>query len=240
MNALIVLRLVVPVLLFVSWPFSDLELGAGKGDYQVKLDERYGIARRESTEINITDRGRLMIPKLGRSGQESAGPLYEVYWNSRCVFAKYHGFVHIAGMIDRISSHTFVVKRGSRRMQGPLSEKKLKSVARGCGVRGQIPWMSVRQAYIWSLETYPDQRWNPDFLKANLVATFWHGLLLLVMLLPVFLGLTLLFYLIDRYALDRFGRKRWNVWPYFVPGWPVAAISVATFTFLNETFLLLY
>lgn len=233
MHVLALLRLAVPVLSLTFWPFSDLEIEAGADNYHVELDERYGIARTENIEVNLTYRGKPLVPKFSRSGKRSVGPLSDIYWNSRCIFAKHDGFVHIVGMVDEIRDYNFIIKRGSRRLQGPYSKKKFKSAARACGVRGQVPWMTVRQAYLWSLKTFPDQRWNVKFMAAKLVSTFWQGLLFLVLLFPVFLSLTIILY-----AIDHFRVKKWNVWPYFPVGWPVAAIGLSGLLFLNETVLL--
>lgn len=249
-------RFFVFVLLLACWPLSASTAGwadttyaygwtnfvgeTGSTDFHVELDERYGISRADGTEVNITDRGRRMVPEFGVSGKRSVGPLSEIYWNSNCIFAKHHGFVHVAGMIDEIRGYWFVIKRGSSRLRGPFGEKKFQRLARTCGVRGEVPWMTVRQAYIWSLETYPDQRWNWEFIKTKLVATFWQGLFLLVVLFPVFPVLGIILYAIDRFVIDRLQRKRWNVWPYTVPGWPVTAGGLAALSFLNETVLLLY
>lgn len=211
--------------------------GSGWNDYQIKIDERYGIVRANSFEITITrsDESGTTTPLVLGRDYPGVGPLYEVAWNERALFAKHEGTRPRASFrsddfpeFDESVTYWFTIDRNSGEVAGPFFDEQefLEASARYLGP-DRPRWMTRRQAYRWSMRTYPDQ---PEvFLRRKVTAILApiHGVLLGVVLAVTTAPIATIAWLVSR----RRGRT-WPLWRY----WSRAVLAPPLLLVLFEIF----
>ncbi len=215
---------------------------AGWNDFHVRLVDDYGLLYANSRDVTITEITPGLVPLSGRGlifrhgwPELRLGPLAKLYWNDECILALHYGMSRESGPSPQVNTnvfHRFVVDRASATVLGPFDETAYESMVADCDAPQDVPWMSVRDAYRYSFQAFPEQRFERLHIHKALFRALLTCIFMTVLFLPVGLFLA-----VGLYIVRRVRRRRWPIVRYALGIWLAPPLLLSALAAINGVFV---